>query len=276
MAVTESGFAAVDDGRLYYERTGDGPAVVLLHGFAVDRRMWDDQVDVLSERHSVIAYDLRGFGRSSIPVGPYAHAKDLAVLLDHVCVEQANLIGSSMGGRVAIDFGIIFPERTLGIVSVAGMPGGFVFSRRRRSGPATRSAAQRPDESGRDTPSLRGGAPRPGPSPLQKTLGRLTPERAAWLKGIVADYSRWHRKNDDPRTEVQPPAIEQLGAIAAPVLVAVGEEDQEDFHRAAETLAIGIGRSRRLELQGCGHLPNIEDPAAFNKAVLEFLELTRK
>jgi 3-oxoadipate enol-lactonase len=102
----QSGIAAVNGARLYYEVAGDGPAVVLLHAGIADSRMWDEQFDELARRYRMIRYDARGFGRSDLPAGPFAPHDDLRGLLQILGVERAALVGLSMGGATAIDFTI--------------------------------------------------------------------------------------------------------------------------------------------------------------------------
>ena len=251
MTTVQTGTVSVDDGQLYYETSGEGPTVVLIHGFGVDRRMWAGQIDALSDRYTVVAYDLRGFGKSSMPSGTYRHYDDLAALLDHLGVTKAALVGSSLGGRVALDFAIAHPERARALITAAGIPSGFDFNRP----PGT--------------------PPGPNKALFRATLERLSDETAASLKGMVDDYSRWHRKNKDPREEVTPPAVKRLGEIMAPTLVTVGSLDDPDFHRAAEALVMGIARPRKHVFEGCGHLPNLDAPEAFNRVVLDFLDLNR-
>lgn len=95
----ESGLIRADDANLYYEATGAGDVVVLIHGFTLDTRMWDDQFLPFAERFRVIRYDLRGFGRSDTPTDkPYSHARDLKALFDQLEIEQAHLVGLSKGG----------------------------------------------------------------------------------------------------------------------------------------------------------------------------------
>jgi pimeloyl-ACP methyl ester carboxylesterase len=252
MTSTETGFAPVEQGQLCYDKTGEGPAVVLLHGFAIDRRSWEDQIAPLSERYTVIAYDLRGFGESSMPDGPYRPHDDLAALLDHLGIAQASLVGSSMGARIAFDFAIAYPERTRVVISADGVPSGWNFNRRpgAKRGPDRAQAA--------------------------RTLASMTPERQLWFRAIARDYSRWHHQNEDPRQELDPPAIERLGEVMAPTLLLVGDDDGETYHKAAAMLALGVARSRKSIITNSGHLPNLEAPDEFNRQVLEFLDLNRR
>jgi pimeloyl-ACP methyl ester carboxylesterase len=103
---------------LAYEVTGDGPAVVLVHGFGLDMRMWEPQVEHLAARYRVIRYDCRGFGASGAfdPAVPYTHAGDLVALLDHLAIGEAVLAGLSFGGRVVLQTALAAPARVRGLV----------------------------------------------------------------------------------------------------------------------------------------------------------------
>ena len=103
--------------RLVYEVTGQGPAVVLIHGFGLDMRMWDPQAGPLAARFRVVRYDCRGFGASGPfdPAVPYTHAGDLVALLDHLDIGDAVLVGLSFGGRVALQTALADPARVRGL-----------------------------------------------------------------------------------------------------------------------------------------------------------------
>ena len=96
---------------LAYEVTGDGQAVVLVHGFGLDMRMWEPQVEHLAPRYRVVRYDCRGFGASGAfdPAVPYTHAGDLVALLDHLAIGEAVLAGLSFGGRVVLQTALAAP-----------------------------------------------------------------------------------------------------------------------------------------------------------------------
>ena len=94
----ESGLAEVNGARLYYEASGKGPAVVLVHGGLVDSRMWDAQMKPLSKRFRVVRYDIRGYGRSPAPTVEYYPHEDLRALLDYLKIERATVVGLSLGG----------------------------------------------------------------------------------------------------------------------------------------------------------------------------------
>ena len=116
--MASSGFVDVGGTSLYYEVAGAGAPVVLVHGFGLDRRMWDEQVDVLAERFTVVRYDLRGFGRSNAERVEFWPTEGLRALLDFLKVERATLVGLSLGGIVAADFASEHPERVERLVLV--------------------------------------------------------------------------------------------------------------------------------------------------------------
>lgn len=114
-----TGFADVNGTRLYYELAGAGHPLVLSHGFTLDTRMWDDQFAVFAQRYQVLWYDLRGFGKSAVPTdAPYTHPDDLHALMAHLGIAHAYIIGLSLGGAVAVDFAVTYPEATDALIPV--------------------------------------------------------------------------------------------------------------------------------------------------------------
>ena len=116
--MTRTGRLPVPGADLSFEVDGSGPAVVLVHGFSLDGRMWDDQVPALRDIATVIRYDARGFGRSSNPeLGvEYSPSADLVAVLDHLGIEDAVLVGLSMGGFVVLHTSLVAPDRVRGLV----------------------------------------------------------------------------------------------------------------------------------------------------------------
>ena len=119
---------SVPGGSLYYEDCGRGPVVVLIHGGNTDRRMWDAEFDGFSQRFRVVRYDVRGFGRSRGRAVPYASHEDLKALLDSLGVARADLVGLSLGGRIAIDFALQHPDRVRRLVLAGPGLSGFPWS----------------------------------------------------------------------------------------------------------------------------------------------------
>jgi|GEM_PF-7008155 len=107
-----NGVLAYNNGHLYYETVGSGAGdpIVFVHGFTLDRRMWQPQVGHFSKNHQVVTYDARGFGKSSLPGESYSHTTDLHALFNHVGIQQAHVVGLSMGGRIATNFTLAYPN----------------------------------------------------------------------------------------------------------------------------------------------------------------------
>jgi 3-oxoadipate enol-lactonase len=259
------GFAGVNGTRLYYEIVGSGAPLVLVHGRGLDRRMWDDQMAAFSAAYRVIRYDARGFGKSSLPTeAPFRHADDLHALLDHLGVRQAHVAGLSMGGRIAVDFALLYPESTLSLVLVDASLDGF------RTNDAWNASLDAIAERAR----LEG--PRAG-NELWLEHELFAPARGraechAKLEQIARESPGWVWLHDTPLQPIVPPAAERLQDVRVPTLVVVGDRDLPDFQRIADKLAGEIGGARKVVLHGAGHMSNMEQPAEFNAAVLGFLQ----
>lgn len=264
MTDPQSGMAEVAGTRLYYESVGAGPALVLVHGFSGDCRMWDAQLADWSQRFRVIRYDLRGYGRSALPTqAPYAHADDLEALLDHLGIARAHVVGISMGGWIATHFAITRPARVSALVLLSSALGGWEWSPEWKA--LWSALRERAAEAGMAAARQLWLA-----HPLF-AAARASATTARQLEAMVAAYSGWHWCNADPQRDIEIPDMQQLDLIAAPTLVVSGERDLEDFQLIAEVLRHAIPAAQGLQLPGVGHLLNIEAPAPLNRAVLDFL-----
>lgn len=100
---------------------------MLVHAGICDSRMWDPQWDAFPAAHRTVRYDLRGFGHSPLPPEPYSHARDLVALLERLGIQQATLVGASLGGRVALEVAVTHPEVVDALIladaALPGLPG---------------------------------------------------------------------------------------------------------------------------------------------------------
>lgn len=259
----ERGFVDVEDGSLYFERDGDGPPLVLLAGGMLDVRLWEAQVEPLSQAVTLIRCDLRGYGRSSVPTGPYRHCDDVRVLLDRLGIERAWIGGQSLGAGLAIDFALAFPESVAGLIMAPALP---VIGWRWVEGFPPEPALKLVRTEGVDAAKA---------AFLELPLNASAMEHpavAAALGRMVVDYSGWHLRHPDPGTFEAPDAVSRLGEIAAPALVLVGGRDVPDARLIAERLAADLDRVEHHLIDHVGHYPNLEDPALFNSLVLGFLD----
>jgi pimeloyl-ACP methyl ester carboxylesterase len=257
--------AAINGVDLYYEAAGDGFPLVLVHGGGVDARMWDDQVGPFAERYRVVRYDLRGAGRSGWVDAPYSHRDDLAGLLDHLGAERAVVVGLSLGGAVALDFALAYPERAATLVLAASGLGGYAY----------------PDEVSQPFVPLfdalrAGDLAHARELCLAHPLYRETvrhPTAGPRLREMTAGYafadrSRARAVFDRP---LEPPAAARLGELRCPTLEVEGDREYPPVLAVADALAGGIAGAERVTLQGPSHMPNMEAPEEFNRAVLDFL-----
>ena len=261
----ERGFATVNGTRLYYEVAGSNTPVVLVHGFTLDVRIWDDQFLPLAAHYRVVRYDLRGFGQSATPTAePYLACEDLRALLDFLGIDAAAVVGLSMGGGVVADFALSYPERTKALVLIDAALDGHRWSAEWTDAHRAIGRAAREDgvAIGRERWLVHDlFAP-----------AREQPAVGARIDRMIGDYSGWHWLNRSPERSLETPVLEHLATIAAPTLVLVGERDLPDFHAIAAQLKQGVPQARVVTIPGVGHMANMEAPDEVNTQILGFLD----
>ena len=104
--------------RLYYEDDGDGPAILMTHGFVASTGMWDGQVTAFRDAYRLVRWDMRGHGRTECPDDPSAYGQDITVadmvaILDHLEIDQAIIVGHSLGGFMSLRFNVMHPDLSL-------------------------------------------------------------------------------------------------------------------------------------------------------------------
>jgi pimeloyl-ACP methyl ester carboxylesterase len=260
------GYASVSDGSLYYEVAGDGPGLVLVHAGIADCRMWDDQFAPFAERHRVIRYDVRNFGRSSIAERDFAHYEDLHDLLGHLRVQRTAVLGVSMGGALTIDFALAYPAMVSTLILVGTGPNGHDrWGDQIKQGWAEEEAAIEAGDMDRAVEiNLRMWVD--GPS---RTPSEVNPEVRARVGEMLA-HNLPREGTGEPR-DLEPLAAGRLAEIKTPTLVIVGDKDWPDVMSSSRLLAEGIDGARLETIPGVAHVPNMERPEEFNRLVLEFL-----
>ena len=263
----ETGFAEVNGTRLYYEVQGAGVPVVMIHGGLVDRRMWDEQFKTFARQCRVIRYDARGYGLSDGPPGPYHDEEDLRELLAHLGIDNAHIIGLSMGGRIAIDFALEHPEMTASLIAVGPGLSGYQFSSPEFEQyiKQWRAARESGDLSQTGECALRAWTDGPRRPPEE-----VNPDVREKVRAMSMENMRPGRNLAQPQSP-DPPAIERLGDIKAPTLAIVGELDMPDIRSIVDLIAEGVPGAKKLIIEGAAHMVNMEQPKAFDEAVLEFL-----
>ncbi len=253
----------VGGARIHYQDVGHGKEVVLLlHAFPLHSGMWQRQVAALSPRYRVVAPDYPGLGRSEPRPEPStmdALAEQVLGLLSGMRIDRAAVVGLSMGGYLSFELYRRQPGLFRALVLCDTKPGADT-----PEGAAGRETfAKNAIEKGLHwvademTPKLL--RPQPDPAAVREVralIGQGTPA------GVAAAQRGMARRLDSTAT---------LAAVACPALVVVGEEDTLTPPPEAEKLTAGIKGSKLVRIPRAGHLPNLENPEAYNRAVSDFL-----
>ncbi len=252
----------------HHEDAGQGPSVVLIHGHSADRRMWDLQVPALvGAAYRAVRYDVRGHGRSAVPPSGYTwsnYALDLRDLLDGIAVPRAHVVGLSMGGGIALQLALDFPQRVASLALVDSALPGFDYSPEFADAIEALVAAVRAE----------------GPAAAFERLWlvhplfdgiRRFPERFELLRTMALAYAAADYLDETPYAPPERQAVDRLAEVRAPTLVLVGELDIPDFQIIAEVLAGNIAGARLQVIADAGHIPPLEQPEAFNQTLLAWL-----
>jgi len=262
-----SGWAAVNGVNLFYRSAGNGPTLLLLHAGICDSRMWDDQIGEFARTHRVIAPDFRGFGQTKMVAGPFAHRHDLRALMDDLGIDRAILVGGSMSGKTTLDFALDNPGRVEALILVASALTGYQFT-----DAGTRAAwaagdaaleAGRQDEAAQIEMKTWLAGPRRSLDQIDRSLRQRVRDM------LIQSYATPPDLGDDQ--PLDPPAIGRLQEVRAPTLIIVGDEDQPDIPAIGDLLESGIAGARKIVMRGAAHLPSMEQPAAFNRIVRDFV-----
>lgn len=252
--------------RIHYERAGEGLPVVFLHAGVADSRMWEPQVAAFAKHFDVICPDIRGFGKSELPPARWSPVADLLALMDELHVKPAHLVGCSIGSRFAIDFALQHGERISKLVLVGPGIGGADFG---KNHPDVFAEVQAAEESG-DVSAINHAEMHLWLDGPRRPRGYVKqPLRDLFLDMNGGNFSSDFEKA--PMDNPDPPAIERLQEITAPILVVVGDEDAPMVFDAAELLMEKVPHAKKAVIHDAAHLPNLEHPAEFNRLVLNFL-----
>jgi 3-oxoadipate enol-lactonase len=258
--------ARIDDIQLAYDDVGMGPALVLIHGYPFNRSLWTEQTEALTGRYHVVTPDLRGFGESDSSEGPATMdrmAQDVAKLMDHLGIDEAVIAGLSMGGYVALAFIKQFASRVRALVLAD-----------------TRAHAD--TEEGKQTrfqqaeKAVAEGMAGIADGMLPKLL---TPETVSKRPELV-------RRVRDMMLKTKPQGAasallgmaeredqsEFISTIRVPTMIVVGREDAITPVADSEMMKSKIAPSHLVVIENAGHVSNVEQPEAFNLALLKFLE----
>lgn len=252
-------FFEYNSGKLYFEQVGSGEPIVFIQGFTLDHTMWSPQVEFFKKTNTVITYDLRGFGRSSLPTSEYSHHEDLFALFEHLKIKKSHIVGLSLGGEIAINFALFHPQLVKSLVLLDSSLGGFS---------STVDWNVKFDEVGVE------GAKRNWLAHSVFEATRQNTDAMKVLRPILEQYHCWHWQHLEPdfTKKIDPPALQKLAEISAPTLILAGEKDLSYFLDIAEILNKTVQHSQKKIISNAGHMINLEKPDEVNKEISNFLK----
>ncbi len=264
--------------RLYYEETGRGYPIIFVHEFGSDCREWETQVRYFSRSYRCIAYNARGYPPSDVPedlnqYGWEFSVDDIAAVMKGVGVDRAHVVGLSMGGYAALQFGLRHPGKASAIVAAGAGSG---------SPPSHREAWLR------DTPITARGflergmdamAEEMGNSPTRIQLKYKDPRGWQDFVDHLRQHSAQGMSNTMARYQTLRPSLhdfhDQFTKLATPVLLAVGDEDAPCIETNL-MLKAAIPTAGLWMCPNTGHAINLEEPAAFNAEVERFFSTVER
>ncbi|MGM0843399.1 MAG: alpha/beta fold hydrolase [Bacillota bacterium] len=263
----EKGFAIVNGTEIYYEVKGNGVPLLLLHGMPLDSRMWDDQFENLALKFKVIRFDFPGCGQSGVHDDDYSFTDDIKSLLDSLEVKKAALLGFSVGGQIAIDFSLEYPEYVNSLILVSsGLPGWVKTDPYRVKFNKELSSLY---ELGKlqDAIDHMASGWVIGPTRLRESV---SPEVFEKFK-IMAAHNLSKEKGKGKLIFPAFKAIEEVQKIQQPVLLLTSEHDFPMFSDIADFLHQTIAGSILVRIPQTAHMIIMEEPFTFNELVSNFL-----
>ena len=265
--------AQVNGVSLFYEEVGEGTPLVFVHEFAGDARSWHLQVRFFARRYRTIAYNARGYPPSDVPEDPKAYSQDQAAddirgLLDALGIKKAHICGLSMGGYATLHFGLRYPERALSLV-VAGAGYGSVAGEREKFRRDVEETAMRFERDGMKAVAE---FYTKGPTRVQF----MDKDPAGWQEfyDMFCEQSAKGHALTMRGVQMSRPSVYELEAgmerMTVPTLIMTGDEDEPCLEPAI-FMKRKIPSSGLVVMPKAGHTINLEDPDAFNRAVLDFL-----
>ena len=268
-------FVRSGSAELCVEDTGGSAApVVCLHAGVTDRRLWGPQVEALRATQRVVTYDRRGFGETRLPPQhaareAYSHVADLLAVLDTLLIDRAVLMGCSQGGRIAIDMALAHPERVRALVLVACAVSGApevddpyppLIQARVEAYEAAERCGDQAALNELDAQFWLDGPEQPS--------GRVV----GALRELFLAMNAIPLASGSPGDEIAaPPAWERLEEIPVPTLVVWGTLDFAPLGARMREIVQRIPQVASVVMDGVAHLPGLEKPAEFNRALRAFL-----
>lgn len=265
----KEGFAAAGKHRLHYHSAGTGTPVIFVHAGVADSRMWLAQLTAVLDGHRFLAIDQRGYGKTQLGEEVFKADADVLAMLDFFRLEEAILVGCSIGAGVALDVAIAAPDRISGLVLVGGNspgfepPGGYYESPQWPEAVKAYEAGDFDRVAQLDAEMWVAG--------YGRTIDQVDPD----VVNLLIDMDKTALSNEDLREKLQEVDIAArtagISSIKVPTLVVVGQYDLPDIRAAADDLATKLSDRDAFVIPDAAHLPSLEQPEAFNDVMFEFL-----
>ncbi|MBZ0141817.1 MAG: alpha/beta hydrolase [Pseudorhodoplanes sp.] len=263
-----------DDGvKLHYEEVGAGSPIVFVHEFAGDWRSWEPQLRYFARRYRCIAFNARGYPPSDVPDSLESYSQerardDIRAVLDALSIDKTHIVGLSMGGFATLHFGFTYPERARSLV-IGGCGYGAAPDKRAQFAEEAEDAARQFEAIGMERAAA-GYAQAPSRIPFLNEDPRGWKEMAEQLAGHSTRGAALTMRGVQKRRPSLFDLAERMRAITAPTLIMTGDEDWPCLEPAL-LMKRTISTAGLVVLPNTGHTINLEEPAAFNRHVMDFL-----
>lgn len=267
----ETGFVEVNGAKLYFERAGAGPPLVMIHAGIADCRMWDHEFASLADSFQTLRFDMRGYGRSLPLDGEFNIQDDLEGLLRALEVTTPYfLMGCSMGGGLAIDFALSRPGRVAALILVGSDPPGFEGDAAWPDDLIAQSNAAFEQGKIDEAAELDMQIWFEGVGRSRADVDPVIRAKALEMARLVAEHEL-SGIGEHKRKPVDVPAAQRLQELTMPALVVIGDKDLPYLHQAADFMAQQLPQACKFIVPDAAHLPNMERPALFEARLREFL-----
>lgn len=248
----------IDGINIAYTKRGRGAPLVLIHGYPLDRSIWDEVAPLLESDFELIIPDLRGFGESDAMEADNSivdYASDIAGLLTHLKISKAYVAGHSMGGYVALAFARMYEERLRGLAMVASQMA--ADTQERKAGRyATAEQVMREG--------------------VQPVVDAMTTKLSAdpaiqdFVREVISRQSPLGVASALRAMASRPNSSELFAAFPFPVVIVHGEADLLIPVERGQEMKDALPAARYVELPGVGHMPMMEDPRGVSDALHAF------
>ena len=267
-------YAVTDDAtKLYYEETGSGTPIIFVHEFAADHRSWEPQLRHFGRRYRAITYGARGYPPSDVPEDPSRYSQnratdDIAAVLDHLKIDEAHVVGLSMGGFATLHFGFRHAHRALSL-TVAGCGYGAEKGQEERFRKEIEAVVAT-----LRTEGMAAFAEKYAYGPTRVQFENKDPRGFAQFKQALAEHSAIGSANTQFGVQGKRPSlydlVDKMKAMTTPTLVLTGDEDWPCLQPAL-LMKQNIPTAALSVMPNCGHAINIEDADEFNRLVGDFI-----